>query len=94
MNQAAAAEMSLPQDAAQEAWRERLVRLRYRYWPDHWLGEILAKRWTETAIPVLLLLIVVLISGRLVNNFYSRWRWPTPCGRRARSASSCWAWRW
>ncbi len=55
----------------QEAWRERLVRLRYQYWPDHWLGEILAKRWTETAIPVLLLVIVVLVSGRSVNNFYS-----------------------
>ena len=50
---------------------ERLTRLRYRYWPDHWLGEILSKRWTETAIPVLLLVIVVLLSGRLIGNFYS-----------------------
>lgn len=57
--------------AAQESLRERLTRLRYQYWPDHWLGEILAKRWTETAIPVLLLAIVVFISGRLINNFYS-----------------------
>ncbi len=56
---------------AQERWQDRLVRLRYQYWPDHWVGEILAKRWTETAIPVLLLLIVVFISGRLINNFYS-----------------------
>ena len=71
MNQAIAGELSSLKDADQKSWRERLVRLRYRYWPDHWLGEILAKRWTETAIPVLLLLIVVLISGRLVNNFYS-----------------------
>ena len=54
-----------------ETGREKLTRLRYQYWPDHWLGEILAKRWTETAIPVLLLVIVVLISGRLINNFYS-----------------------
>jgi ribose transport system permease protein len=51
----------------QETW----TRLRYRYWPDHWLGEILAKRWTETAIPVMLLMIVVLISGRVIGNFYS-----------------------
>jgi ribose transport system permease protein len=50
---------------------DTLTRLRYRYWPDHWLGEILAKRWTETAIPVLLLVIVVLISGRVIGNFYS-----------------------
>ena len=56
---------------AGESMRDALTRLRYRYWPDHWLGEILAKRWTETAIPVLLLVIVVLISGRLINNFYS-----------------------
>ena len=52
-------------------WRERLARLRYRWWPDHWIGEILAKRWTETAVPVLLLVLVVLASGALVPNFYS-----------------------
>ena len=28
-----------------------LLRLRYRYWPDHLLGEVLSKRWTETADP-------------------------------------------
>ena len=50
---------------------ETLIRLRYRYWPDHWVGEILSKRWTETAVPVLLLLAVILVSGRLVDNFYS-----------------------
>ena len=50
---------------------DTLTQLRYRYWPDHWLGEILSKRWTETAIPVLLLVAVVLISGRLIGNFYS-----------------------
>jgi ribose transport system permease protein len=60
-----------PSGGAGESLRETLTRLRYRYWPDHWLGEILAKRWTETAIPVLLLLVVVLISGQLINNFYS-----------------------
>lgn len=49
---------------------ETLTRLRYQYWPDHWLGEILSKRWTETAIPVLLLLMVVLASGQLIDNFY------------------------
>lgn len=56
---------------AAETWRERLIRWRYRYWPDHWLGEILSKRWTETAIPVLLLVLVVFASGRLIPNFYS-----------------------
>lgn len=57
--------------AAPPDWRERLARLRYRWWPDHWIGEILAKRWTETAVPVLLLVLVVLASGALVPNFYS-----------------------
>lgn len=50
---------------------ETLTRLRYQYWPDHWLGEILSKRWTETAIPVLLLVAVVLASGHMIDNFYS-----------------------
>ena len=54
-----------------ESWPERLTRWRYQYWPDHWVGEILSKRWTETAIPVLLLLLVVLASGRLIPNFYT-----------------------
>jgi ribose transport system permease protein len=50
---------------------ETLTRLRYRFWPDHWVGEILSKRWTETAIPVLLLILVVIASGRLIGNFYT-----------------------
>jgi ribose transport system permease protein len=50
---------------------ETLTRLRYRYWPDHWVGEILSKRWTETAIPVLLLVAVLVASGQLVPNFYT-----------------------
>ncbi|HEY8708210.1 MAG TPA: SMP-30/gluconolactonase/LRE family protein, partial [Burkholderiaceae bacterium] len=61
----------VPVDRRAPSWRETLTRLRYRYWPDHWLGEILAKRWTETAIPVLLLVLVVLISGRVIGNFWS-----------------------
>ena len=40
--------------------QDALLRLRYRYWPDHLLGEILSKRWTETAIPVIVLLIVTI----------------------------------
>jgi ribose transport system permease protein len=51
--------------------QEALIRLRYRYWPDHLLGEILSKRWTETAIPVIVLLIVGLVLGRSIDNFFS-----------------------
>ncbi|MCW5231394.1 ABC transporter permease [Verminephrobacter eiseniae] len=50
---------------------ETLTRLRYRYWPDHWVGELLSKRWTESAIPVLLLVAVLLASEQLIPNFHS-----------------------
>ena len=51
--------------------RDTLTSLRYRYWPDHLLGEILSKRWTETAIPVILLLIVGFALSRSIDNFLS-----------------------
>jgi ribose transport system permease protein len=51
--------------------RDALIRLRYRYWPDHLLGEILSKRWTETAVPVIVLLIVGFALSRSINNFLS-----------------------
>ncbi|MGA7808524.1 ABC transporter permease [Bradyrhizobium sp.] len=51
--------------------RETLTRLRYRYWPDHLLGEILSKRWTETAIPVILLLIVGFALSQSLPHFLS-----------------------
>src|ERR1700689_4011951 len=51
--------------------RDTLIRLRYRYWPDHLLGEILSKRWTETAIPVIVLLIVTIALDRSIPGFLS-----------------------
>ncbi|MGJ4950223.1 ABC transporter permease [Bradyrhizobium sp. HKCCYLS20291] len=51
--------------------RETFTRLRYRYWPDHLLGEILSKRWTETAVPVILLLIVGFALSRSLEHFLS-----------------------
>jgi len=51
--------------------RDTVTRLRYRYWPDHLLGEILSKRWTETAIPVILLLIVGFWLSRSIDHFLS-----------------------
>ena len=50
---------------------DTLTRLRYRYWPDHVLGEILAKRWTETAIPVIVLALVVFVLSRAIPDFLS-----------------------
>src|SRR6201997_1258947 len=51
--------------------QEAFVRLKARYWPDHLLGEILSKRWTETAIPVIVLLIVGFALSRMIDNFLS-----------------------
>lgn len=51
--------------------RDTLTRLRYRYWPDHLLGEILSKRWTETAIPVIVLLAVGFWLSQSIPNFLS-----------------------
>src|SRR6202050_4014338 len=51
--------------------QEALLRLRYRYWPDHLLGEILSKRWTETAIPVIVLLIITVFLSRAIPGFFT-----------------------
>ncbi len=48
---------------------EKLVSLRYRFWPDHLLGEILSKRWTETAIPVIVLIAVAIVFSRAIPGF-------------------------
>ena len=80
--------------SASDAERDTLTRWRYRYWPDHALGEILAKRWMETAIPVIVLLLVALALSRRSRTSCRRRASPTPAARPARSASSCSAWRW
>src|SRR5579871_6675108 len=48
---------------------DTVLRLRYRYWPDHLLGEILSKRWTETAIPVIVLVVVAVALSRAIPGF-------------------------
>ena len=48
---------------------ELVTRLRHRFWPDHAVGEILSKRWTETAIPVILLVLVLAVLANYVQNF-------------------------
>ena len=40
-------------------FRERLQAWRYNFVPDHLIGEILTKRWTDNAIPFLALVITV-----------------------------------
>jgi ribose transport system permease protein len=49
---------------------DRIARWRYRHVPDHLLGELLAKRWIDNAIPLLILFGVVAAFGSLIPNFF------------------------
>jgi ribose transport system permease protein len=61
-----------PKDAGHhERWGDTLTRLRYTYWPGHALGEILSKRWMETAIPMVVLLLVSFSLTQVIPNFLS-----------------------
>ena len=48
---------------------QTLLKYRYRYWPDHFLGEILAKRWMETAVPVIILAATVIWLTNVIPGF-------------------------
>ena len=63
---------TIPKDAGHhERWGDTLTRLRYTYWPGHALGEILSKRWMETAIPMVVLLLVAFSLTQVIPNFLS-----------------------
>lgn len=47
------------------------TKLRYRYWPDRAIGELLAKQWMETAVPLLVLLLIIAAFSSVVDNFLS-----------------------
>lgn len=49
---------------------DRITRARYRLIPDHLLGEILAKRWVDNALPLLILIVVVAVFGSLIPGFF------------------------
>ena len=50
--------------------RERLQAWRYNLIPDHLIGEVLTKRWTDNAIPFLALVITVGSFGSLIPGFF------------------------
>src|SRR5256885_4442233 len=50
--------------------RERALRLRYNYIPDHLIGEILTKRWTDNAIPFIAMVAVVAYFGSHIPGFF------------------------
>jgi ribose transport system permease protein len=52
------------------ALRERALRLRYNYIPDHLIGEILTKRWTDNAIPFIALVVTVAVFGTAIPGFF------------------------
>lgn len=48
-----------------------LIKLRYRFWPDKIFGEILQKSWMETAVPLLVLLVVIAFFSSRIDSFIS-----------------------
>ncbi len=52
------------------SFRERLQPRRYNLVPDHAIGEIMSKRWTDNAIPFLALVITVAGFGSAIPGFF------------------------
>ena len=50
---------------------EALSRLRYRYVPDHLVGEVLSKRWIDSAVPFAVLLAAAILFGTLIPDFFT-----------------------
>ena len=50
--------------------REQFQRWRYNFVPDHLIGEILTKRWTDNAIPFLALVLTVAGFGSAISGFF------------------------
>ena len=48
-----------------------LSRARYRYLPEHQIGELLVKPWIDTAIPAVLLLFVFATFGVILPDFFT-----------------------
>ena len=51
-------------------FRERLQAWRYNLVPDHIIGEILTKRWTDNAIPFLALVVTIGVFGTAIPGFF------------------------
>ncbi|GAA5544403.1 MULTISPECIES: SMP-30/gluconolactonase/LRE family protein [Brucella] len=50
--------------------RERTKAWRYNYIPDHLIGEVLTKRWTDNAIPFAVLVATIALFGSQVSGFF------------------------
>ena len=49
----------------------RFKKARYRWFPDHIVGEVLSKNWIDNAIPFTIMVMVVTVIGMLLPNFFS-----------------------
>ncbi|MQT15456.1 ABC transporter permease [Segnochrobactrum spirostomi] len=50
---------------------ETFARLRYNYVPDHLVGEILTKRWTDNLVPFTFLVVIVGVFGWAIPGFFT-----------------------
>jgi len=50
---------------------ETLIRLRYRYFPDHLIGEVLSKRWADNAVPFAVLVLVVAVFAHWTPGLFT-----------------------
>lgn len=48
-----------------------LKKTRYRWFPDHLVGEMLSKNWIDNAIPFAIMVSVVAVIGSLLPNFFT-----------------------
>ncbi|MBL1419004.1 MAG: SMP-30/gluconolactonase/LRE family protein [Alphaproteobacteria bacterium] len=48
-----------------------IIRWRYRFIPDHLVGEILSKNWIDNVIPMLFLMAVIGVFGAAIPDFFS-----------------------
>ena len=48
-----------------------IQKARYRFFPDHVVGELLSKNWIDNAIPFTIMVIVVATIGSLLPNFFT-----------------------
>ncbi|MFV0514707.1 MAG: ABC transporter permease [Jhaorihella sp.] len=48
-----------------------IKKARYRFFPDHVVGELLSKNWIDNAIPFTIMVIVVGVIGVLLPNFFT-----------------------
>ena len=51
--------------------RVSLIKIRYNYFPDHVLGEILSKRWVDNAIPFFTLIFLSVGLFLSIDGFFS-----------------------